>query len=196
MIITQLTIQDIPAVVTLHQRCLPTTTSSLFGKDYLLHLYQTIYQHAARHLLYVAKEKEAVIGVITVSLDLKKTQSVMRQALFPKEIPTILRGMLRGTIPIGKFFSQMKIKNTLIAQYPDPYTEILTLFVDATYRRKGIAHKLISHAQSELIKRHIHNLYVDTEVMNKSAQSFYVSAGFIKQAVIEDAMIFSKPLKK
>lgn len=196
MTIAALTHKDISEVVNLHQVCLPTTNSSRFGPQYLRSLYETLLSQKNLHVLLVAREQTKIIGVITLSRDLARTQKLITQAAFPHEILTVLKGIVWRKVSISKIFEQMKMEQSLRVQFPSPYVGILTLFVDGSFRRKGIAQQLLASSESLLGKEKIMNLYVDTEYTNTAARAFYTSRGFIQRKIIMNAVIFSKKLNK
>lgn len=191
-IVIPLAYDDIEKVAVLHKECLPDTHASKIGKRYLIRLYRVLLGHENSHILFAAKEKERIVGVITVSYDLRKTQRDMMESAVFGGIAVVLEALIRRKVSLRTLINQMKFEQAIISRFPSPYVSILTLFVDTSHRRKGIGKKLVRAVEEVTKEKGISEIFVDTKLRNTKAQAFYIALGFIKRAVIGDSMILSK----
>jgi ribosomal-protein-alanine N-acetyltransferase len=80
---------------------------------------------------------------------------------------------------------------------------IISLAVDARYRRRGIASKLLK-STTEIFSRYtVKKLKLEVRSGNKAARKFYQNMGFVEKKVIdsyyddgEDAVVMEKPMQK
>jgi ribosomal protein S18 acetylase RimI-like enzyme len=165
------------------------------GITYLNFLYRTLYKHPDVHILLGAKKQKELVGVITVTLDLKQTQAYM-SASIPSQIPAMLQAIVSGRVSVMDIVRQMTFERHLAARFSHPFVEILTLFVEKSHRKTGIGKKLIQAAEHKLKNKRICRLYVDTQITNTSARAFYETIGFGQEAIIMDSVILSKVWKK
>lgn len=172
----------------LHKNALPDTVSSRIGVAYLVRLYETVANSPGIHLGYVMKEKGRVIGVITVSHDLKKSQHLMKHSLFPLDI---ILAIIQQPIV---FMKHLVTQRMLLLNIRSPYVTILTICVDPAYRRKGIGKMLVKTVFRVLAKERIAGIFVDTGVSNITAQTFYKALGFRPVRKILDATVYEKKI--
>lgn len=195
MTIQIMSFDDISRVVLLHQRCLPGTRSSRIGKEYLQMLYTILVENPSLHLCLTVLEKKEIVGAITITLDIKKTQQLISRRLFPFGIPLLFSSLVTGRISLQELWQQMQFEQALNSQFSSPYQTILTMFVEETWRKSGVGTQLITEAEKKLQKKNIQEYYVDTLIINKGAQNFYKKMGFSSIQEIQDSVVLKKIIK-
>lgn len=183
-----MTYSDLNGAARLHREALPDTVSSKIGTVYLQNLYERLLLVRPLHICLVAEEKGVIIGGITATSDLKKTQQFLNPLRLPHLIFLITLSLLRGNISITQLLKKLYFEYQL-KKFNPLYPTILTLFVDERHRKKGVGKNLVS----KLVKWHKRYggkyLYVDTENTNLTALSFYKKFGFRIYANLLDSFI-------
>lgn len=178
-----MTVSNIDEVVRIHERVLPTTTARM---GLLPFFYRTMMDHTDYHLAYVAVENNRIVGAITATRDALRTQSYLTKlsTVFP-----LLQAIVRRRVSIGELLDRMLTERAILS-LDNPYQTLLTLIVDTPWQRKGIGRKLVSSLPIT------GKLYVDTEITNTKAQSFYRRCGFRFFKTIRSSMVAVKTLKR
>lgn len=188
MIFREAKLSDLDQIAKLHQQNLKTATSFL-GEDYLKRMYQQIISDSKTNTTILALEDEKVIGVITASLDLRKTVGALPLSFF--SIVLITKKILFQPSLILEILNHICLEIVVLHKYPRPYRTILTLFVSNSYQRLGIGSKLVQELIHKLKAMNIKKLYVDTQKRNKEALEFYKKMGFEKEDQIADSIVLS-----
>lgn len=182
-------LSDLDKIVNLHKITLSSASASL-GGDYLKNNYQLIITHPEINLTLLALENKRIIGVITASLDLKKTLKILSKipvsAYFSAAKSILLKPYL-----LVEFIKHIYLEYKLINKYPSPYRTILTLFVSKDYQRMGIGRELIRIVVKEFKLRNIKKIYVDTLSSNKKALIFYKKSGFKIEGKVANSTMLS-----
>lgn len=195
MTIKKITESDIKQVVTLHLDCLPETTSSKIGKEYLQKLYNVILSTPKLHLSLVAIHNKNVVGSITGTSDLKNTQKLLKKSFSPKTYLVILKSILKRKITIFELIKRTNFEKKLETLFEQPYYLILTLFVSKEFRRQKVGKKLIEEFVN-ISQNTTSNYYVDTLENNRIAQKFYQKIGFKKLRLLDNSVVFGKRSSK
>lgn len=186
-----MTESDISELARMHRENL-TTTSSAIGHSYLTTLYTTLLKQPEIQIGLVAKEKGKILGAITATSDIRITQTNLAKALIPGKIPAILKAVLGRKVNPWDFVKRMQFESKLVSDFPQPYATVLTLFVDPEFRRKGVGKKLMASIISEMKRRKVSVLYVDTRATNTAARRFYTSVGFKELRHIGEDVILAR----
>ncbi len=185
-----MTAHDIGAVSTLHMATLPTAMARI-GNPYLSLLYREILHNKPLHTALVAVENSHIVGVITATNALHKTQDIMlRNVLRPVSLRTVWTALLKHRVTIGELLLRVWTEHQILRHFPSPYSTILTFFVDTAHQRRGIGTLLLSSLEKRIPKKS--SLYVDTEISNVSAREWYGTHGFRKITEISDSIIFKR----
>lgn len=183
-------LSDIAAVSAMHMRVLPTTIARV-GFGYLCRIYRELLADPSLHWTLVAYSGSTIMGVITATKDLHKTQQQLQHILFrPGAIWKVCIALLRHHSTIPELVSRMYIDHQIRLQFSRPYATILTFFVDETHQHRGIGKRLLSALRKLL--PHRTKLFVDTQVSNKKAQKWYRTHGFRIVKTIGNSVIFSQ----
>lgn len=175
---------DLQKVSTLHMRTLPTTIARI-GNPTLSDLYRTLLED----ICLVAVAQSAIIGVITATQDLRKTQHhIQKLFIRPMTLWSIVAAVLQRNVTIMELFDRINLEHELRRQFPVPYATILTFFVDRAHQRQGIGTQLLKTLQRQLPPNT--TLYVDTKVSNTRAQLWYRTHGFRTLKTIGNSVIF------
>lgn len=192
MIIKPVAMRDLNTITDLHIKNLPYTASKI-GKEYVKSLYRVIILNPQEHLCLAAIDEGKVVGLISATKDLKKTQWIIKKGLTPKIYLLALKALLMFKVSPFELFRKIRFENLLVKKFKNPYPTILTLFVIEQYRRQGVGKKLIKSLK-ENFKVHSSKIYVDTLVKNERAKKFYQSTGFKKVVNIKDSVVWVAPL--
>lgn len=187
MKIHSLTLSDVNYVAKIHTASLPNTISSKIGLKYLENLYQVLLSNPKIHIIYIIKDKNALIGLISATNDLNKTERLLKVSFFPKIYLLIFMAIINGRISLKEIVKRQMFEKKLMNIYKKPYLAILTLFVSEDFRRQGLGKKLVK-LLIENVKSH-RNIYVDTLIVNKVAKKFYISCGFKLDNKIFDSYV-------
>ena len=193
MKIEKIKLENLEEIVKLHQKYLPYTSSKI-GQGYLKSLYKSLVSNQQHHLCLVALEDNHIIGSISGTYDLKKTQGIIKRDLSFSTYLVILKAILTLKVTPYELFQKISFENTLTGKFSKPYSTILTFFVVQDHRRKGVGKKLLNkYIQSS--RKNLGHIYVDTLISNKSAQKFYKSNGFKVEKIIIISYICKLSLK-
>lgn len=183
---------DIPVVVAIHRRVLPTVTSRM-GPLFLEFFYRTLLNQPLLHHALVALHGKEVIGAISATGDARHTQRLLTPLLSnPKAMLQLLTALFQRRVTLAELYERIVTERDILKRYPHRYQTILTLLVKAKWQRKGIGAKLLAALEEPLPVGT--RLYVDTEASNSVAQSFYKLQGFRRQAAIRSSVVFSKKI--
>lgn len=182
-------LSDLDKIVNLHKITLNSASASL-GIDYLKNNYQLIISNPETNLTILTLENKRIIGVITASLDLKKTLKILSKIPVSAYFSAAKSILLKPYILV-EFIKHIYLEYRLINKYPSPYRTILTLFVSKDYQRMGIGRELIRRVVKEFKLRNIKKIYVDTLSNNKKALIFYKKSGFKIEGRIANSTILS-----
>lgn len=194
MIIKPLTKKNVPIIVRLHQENLPLTQSSKLGIVYLTQLYSTVATTPDIHIGYVAYDNKNIIGVITATLDLQKSQQKITQSFTVSTYLLVLMTILKRKLSPWELVRQIWFEFRVTRIFPTPYPTVLTLFVINSYRRKGIGKQLVNKVIGIIKKYQYPSLFVDTQVQNEKALYFYQALGFTRRTYVTDAVVLSYDL--
>jgi ribosomal protein S18 acetylase RimI-like enzyme len=162
----------------LHHRCIPNTTPSLLGPNFLMSLYEYLLNDFCAISAVAIGTSNKVVGAITATTNLKKTLvSQKKLTLRIKTAWKLCLLLVSRRVCATEIVNRMKFEGFLAHLTPKPYATILTLFVDPAYRKGGIGQLLITHVKQKIIHPKDF-LYVDTRSDNSGALSFYKKCGF------------------
>lgn len=186
--IRHMNLSDVAAVSVIHMRVLPTTIARI-GKPYLSRIYTQLLRDPPLHTTLVAYSGSSIMGVITATRDVGKTQQQLRTILFhPWAIWMVWRALLFNRITIAEIVDRISTERQIRLQFPAPYATILTFFVDAPYQHRSIGKRLLRVLQEQLSS--YTKLHVDTEISNTRAQQWYSAHGFRTLKTIGNTVIF------
>ncbi|MBI4065020.1 GNAT family N-acetyltransferase [Candidatus Gottesmanbacteria bacterium] len=188
--IRHMNLTDVAIVSTIHVRVLPTTIARI-GNQYLSWIYTELLRDPSLHVALIAYSGSTILGVITATVDLHRTQHQLQKILIrPGIIWNVGRALLHHHITIPEIVERMSTERQILAQFPAPYATILTFFVDTPHQHQGIGKRLLSALRKLLPRRT--KLFVDTRVSNKKAQNWYRTHGFHILKTIGQSTIFSQ----
>ena len=190
MIFREAKLSDLDQIAKLHQQNLKTASAYL-GEDYLKNNYKQIISDNKTNLVILALKDKKVIGVITVSLDLRKTISTLSIKSFDT-LALITKKILFKPSLILEFINHIYLEIKVLNKYPAPYQTILTLFVSNDYQRLGVGRNLIKKMFQKLKSKNVKRIYVDTQRSNTKALGFYKKMGFKVEDQIADSTILTK----
>lgn len=193
MIFRDARLSDLDQIAKLHQQTLKTASVYL-GEDYLKNNYQQIISDNKTNLAILACKEKKVIGVITASLDLRKTISALSMG-FLDTLALIAKKILFKPSLMSEFINHIYLEIKVLHKYPAPYQTILTLFVSNDYQGLGVGGKLTKKMIQKLKSRKVKRLYVDTQKSNKKALSFYKKMEFKIEDQIADSTILTLNLR-
>ncbi len=176
MIFREAKLSDLDQIAKLHQQTLKTASAYL-GEDYLKNNYKQIISDNKTNLAILALKDKKVIGVITASLDLRKTINTLSMGSF-NTLALITKKILFKPSLMFELINHIYLEIKVLHKYSTPYQTILTLFVSNDHQRLGVGRKLTRKMIQKLRSRKVKKLYVDTQKSNKKALSFYKKMGF------------------
>ncbi len=194
MTIKPLSKKDISIIARLHRENLPQTHSSKLGTAYLMQLYFSIVTTPDIHIGYAAYDNKNVIGVITATLDLQKSQQKITRSFTVSTYLLAFTAILKGKLSLWELIRHIWFEFQVTRTFPTPYPTILTLFVVNSYRRKGIGKQLVNKVIRTIKKYQLPSLFVDTQVQNEKALYFYQALGFTRKTYITNAVVLSYDL--
>ncbi len=192
MIFREAKLSDLDQIAKLHQQTL-RTASAYLGENYLKNNYKQIISDNKTNLVILACKEKKVIGVITASLDLRKTIRALSMRSFDT-LALITKKILFKPSLVFEFINHIYLEIKILHKYPTPYQTILTLFVSNDYQGLGVGRKLTKKMIQKLKSRKVKRLYVDTQKSNKIALSFYKKMGFKIEDQIADSTILTLTL--
>lgn len=168
---------------------LPTVVARI-GNPYLSKLYDTL----LKDIGLVAIDHGSIVGVITATKNLKKTQQNVQRMLFhPVTLWALGEAIVLRRVTIRSLFERMAAQDEILSLFPYPYATILTFFVDKKNQRQGIGTKLLSSLEKQFAVGT--KLYVDTATSNVNARRFYNNHGFRFLKTIRSTIVSVKTLK-
>lgn len=182
--------EDIHEVSRMHELTLPCTTSSKIGSAYLKTLYKILIANKNHHYSIVAVENQKIVGALSATLDLRKTNKKVSPLRKPRLIFEIFLSLVGGKITPKDLIKRLIFERNLLKNNVSSYPTILTLFVVLGNQKKGVGRKLIGHCLNNFKNRGVKFLFVDTLLSNTAAQEFYTKMGFTKYATIDDSVVY------
>lgn len=180
---------DIADVIAIHRRVLPTITTRI-GLTYLFSLYKYLFRDPKTHVLLVAYRDSQVVGAITATKNLHKTQKSLQSFLLqPKIVWAVSAAILLRRITIKELVARFVTNREMGKRFPTPYMTVLTFFVDTPQQHHGIGEKLFCALQRQLPRK---KLFVDTEIANTAARNWYESHGFHHVDTIDKNIVYSR----
>lgn len=189
MIIRLMARKDLDAVVRLHKKILPETLTSKIGKSYIFQLYDALLNSRNLHYCLVAENQKKIVGAITATYDLAKTQNILKSMFSVETIFMVLKAIFSGKISVFELYQKARFERVLVTKFNKPYATILTLFVANDYQKRGIGKKLVKKIGKNFIDRRLRYLYVDTLKTNMNAFLFYKKIRFREQKTVFDSII-------
>jgi len=169
--IEELTDDLIPLVAGLHHQILYQTLNSRMGIPFLEDLYGGIVKDPCSQG-WVAICDQKVLGFVSATLDLKRTQKVVGKVIPWRERIMAALHILTSLRDLREFTGhQMFFRYCL--RFANPFSGILTLGVASRVQGMGIAEKLINKASAFYKQNGISTWYVDTLSNNPKALNFY-----------------------
>lgn len=193
MIINDFEIQDIGEVANLHSKTL-VSPSSKIGKAYLKRLYAILLSDLKTHICLVASKKGQIMGSVTATKDLEKTNKLLGKLFSFSMLLSILKALIFRKVTIPELVKRFIFERVVINRFPKPYVSILILFVDKKYQRLGIGRRLTDVMLKKLKKIGVKKVYVDTLTTNNKGFLFYKSLGFVEKKIVIDSRILGKQL--
>ncbi len=189
MKVEQIKMEQCQKLATLHLKALPDTISSKIGHFYLENIYRAITKDKKNNCTFVALDKEEIIGAIAATSNLKLFQSKVLKEFSAKSYFLLLISVLTLKASPLVILKRISFEKKLVKNYEKKYAAITILYVNGSSRRKGVGTNLIK----EIIKFYtnkVDNIYVDTQITNKTAIKLYESLGFKRLKTIEDSILF------
>jgi len=167
-------------IAQLHKKGIPTGFLSKQSNSFLEALYEYLIK---TEIVYVAKDKEKVIGFVAVS----KNTSGLYKRFLKSNVFLLFKFIMRNIFSVEfikkSFETLLAPKKTTIDDNKE-IPELLSIVVDDMYVKQGIGKKLLEYVEKELIKLH-HNKYKVLVGADLEANIFYQKNGFIKIKEIE-----------
>ena len=165
---------DAKAIAILHKQGIPTGFLSKQSPAFLEALYRYLIAH---EIVYVAKNKEKVIGFIAVSVN----TSGLYKRFLKSNILLLVKFALQNIFSVAvikKAYETLRApKKTRIKEMQEELPELLSIVVDSDYAGKGIGKELLTCAEKELVSLQ-KDKYKVLVGANLEANQFYVKNGF------------------
>lgn len=184
---------DIKTLAYLHKKNL-VSPSSKIGQKYLEKLYNLLLSDPKTHLCLLAIDGNEIVGAISATKDLEKTNKILRRLISFPVLLDILKATIHGKVTINELLKRIMFELNILKKFPKPYASILTLFIVQNHQRHGAGSLLVKKVLSELEKNGTNIVYVDTLISNKKALLFYISLGFSEKERIYDSVILEKQI--
>lgn len=91
----------------------------------------------------------------------------------PRRVETPILAEIDG-LAVG--FAALRVVPSVF--YAEPYAELTELYVEAAYRRRGVARALVAHAEQLAQAAGASQVYLLTGFDNEDAQQFYGAVGY------------------
>lgn len=91
----------------------------------------------------------------------------------PRRVETPILAEIDG-LAVG--FAALRVVPSVF--YAEPYAELTELYVEAAYRRRGVARALVVHAEQLAQAAGATQVYLLTGIDNEEAQQFYGAVGY------------------
>ena len=167
-------------IVKLHKTGIPTGFLSKQSNSFLEALYEYLIK---TEVVYVAKDKERVVGFVAVS---KNTAGLYKRFL-KSNVFLLLNFSIRNIFSIEfikkSFETLLAPKKTAIDDSID-IPELLSIVVDKEYHKRGVGKNLLNCIEKELIVKGFKQYKVLVGA-NLEANIFYKKNGFIKIKEVE-----------
>ncbi len=184
---------DIKTLARLHKKNL-VSPSSKIGQKYLEKLYNLLLSDPKTHLCLLAIDGNEIVGAISATKDLEKTNKILRRLISFPVLFDILKATILGKVTVGELTKRIFLERKLLKRFPKPYVSILTLFIVQNHQRHGVGSLLVKKMLSELEKNGTNIVYVDTLISNKKAVLFYQSLGFRVVDTVADSLVLEKQI--
>jgi len=76
--------------------------------------------------------------------------------------------------------------------FSEPYTELTELYVDESYRRRGVGRALVAHVEKLAREAGARHMLILTDFYNNAAQSLYRSMGYVHYDIALTKDFFEK----
>lgn len=189
MIIKRFSFKDIDRAAMLHSKTLSQTPLSKLGQRYLRLLYERITLEPT--IGFVIYDKKRLIGVITATTDLKQTQKRLPKRFVIFVIFLLIKNIFLGKLQLNAVIRRLSFDFLVLKIFKNPYSTILTLFIDKDFRRQGMGKYVTCKVLNEMKKKGVRKVYVDTLIENKKALIFYKKLGFKRERRLTDSIILS-----
>jgi len=189
-------LEDAKTIALLHKQGIPTGFLSKQSSAFLEALYHYLIVH---EIVYVAKDKEQVIGFIAVSIN----TSGLYKRFLKSNVLLLVKFALQNIFSV-KFIKKAyetlgAPKKTRIKEMQEELPELLSIVVDGDYAGKGIGKELLICAEKELVSLQ-KDKYKVLVGANLEANQFYVKNGFeiVKELELHEGVksyIYVKEIK-
>jgi ribosomal protein S18 acetylase RimI-like enzyme len=76
--------------------------------------------------------------------------------------------------------------------FSEPYTELTELYVDESYRRRGVGRALVAHVEKLVREAGARHMLILTDFYNNAAQSLYRAMGYVHYDIALTKDFFEK----
>lgn len=177
MQIKLLTPKDISAAALVHLEVLPDISSAI-GPKAVVRLYQLLLSSPDNHLCLGAWEKNNLMGVITTSKNMDKTQKIMHNLLSPDLLLLLMIKTVSLSISPVRLIKRVLFERRLNKILPASHSNIVTLCVAKRFQGQGVGKSLVNKVIQHFQNLKKSDLYVDTRTDNAKALSFYLNLNF------------------
>jgi len=105
----------------------------------------------------------------------------------PRRVETIILAETDGCI-VG--FAALRIVPCVF--YSEPYSELTELYVDESYRRRGVGRALVAHVEKLAQESGARHMLILTDFYNNAAQSLYRAMGYVHYDIALTKDFFEK----
>jgi GNAT superfamily N-acetyltransferase len=179
-------------VVAVHMKVLPDTFNVSIGPEYLKRLYQIVLEERESARGWVYSTEGHVQGFITVCLDMKRIDSLIRRKIGFRFLLNILFQVCRDVHNLVELYERRALSRLLTRNYGELYPSILTMGITSACRGKGIGRTLLGTSEVFYREKHVPKYYVDTIARNHRAVRFYEHNGFSKIGEFKGNVILEK----
>lgn len=171
--------KDLDKIVKIHMSVLPHTLNAKIGSDFLHSLYSVVLEDP-QSVVWVYIEQNEVIAFASITDDLGRTDSKIIRKVGLVSIVRALSYFIFHPAEIKQLIAKKSFSSHLEKEYGSPYPTILTIGVDPKVQSKGIGSQLIAKIYEHFSSLNLSTFYVDTELTNTGAISFYRKNGFVE----------------
>jgi ribosomal protein S18 acetylase RimI-like enzyme len=168
------------SIVRLHREGLGYSFNSQLGPRHLAYIYSAMTQDDDS-LVAVAREGDAVIGVVSATLDAEALAARLMSGLpLRRWLALLMRLALRPRLVLTWLADRRAGQHPVIygGEVVRPY--LSTIAVDGRARRGGVGRALVSAVDDFFTRQGCRAYYLDTLAENTEARAFYGRLGFVE----------------
>lgn len=186
--------EQIEAVANLHAAELRYSFNSRLGPAHLARIYRAMISQSDC-FVGVALDGDKPVGVVSVTLDVRKLKPAILESLGLSGKIKMLCGLVLHPSAICSLLEEMKSRPQVEVEGQPVNACLTAIAVASTHRRMGLAAKLVSALEEFFRARGAKNYWLDTNVENKGARDFYCKQGFVEHGIHGKTVVLLKEIR-